>query len=155
MKYAQPSSTSPWAAVTCVLCSLSLIHTCSCYFLCLCRIPVLYIKYPGLLTNFTATVILPIVLCQVVWCINTLVYRYLVLLAFLLESHLTLSTFFLIHFNLWLPFFFFNSHTFAHIYSLTFPFLSYVVSIMPKNHSSFSMCIFFNCHFSGKDISAI
>lgn len=32
MKYAQMSSISPWAAVTWVLCSLSLVHTCSCVY---------------------------------------------------------------------------------------------------------------------------
>lgn len=82
-----------------------------------------------------------------------LAYKYLVLSAFLLDSHLTVSTSFLVHLSLWLPFFFSYSHTFAHIYSLTFPFLSpsHVVSIMSKNCSSFSICIFCNCHFSREE----
>lgn len=56
-------------------------------------------------------------------------------------------------FKLLVTFLFFYWHTFAHTYSLTFPFLSlsHVVSIIPKNHSSFSICIFCSCPFARRE----
>lgn len=123
-----------------MLCSLSLVHTCSSCFPCFYGIPAPCITYLELLTNLE----------QFYFCLLCSArdggYKYACVE---ISSNVGVSTFLLDSHRSYLPLWW----LFTCIYSLIFPFLSLprAVSIVSKNHSSFSTCIFCSYHFSRQD----
>ena len=129
MKHAPPSSASLWAAVTCGPRSLSLVHICSS-----CTV----YSVPSPAYKLHATCAAASCVVPSMWCVNMLVCTYLLLSAFLLDSHLTLSTFFLVRWNLWLPFFFFPQYIHT-----PFPFCLLTCGIRNVQESFFFLCMHF------------